>query len=483
MPDCRSRIYLEMLEQMCYDMRSDAPRGVARANSEYAVFAALRGSEWQNRRGLAFFGRALNGWPVTFKCPDISSSSQRANKVQEILAAGTDNAICQLERGATKHDDGACDQHPSTHFIVHPYLYDPNGTGDRRVKNESLGDFWPIVKRIMLQRIGPKKEWHPLIFWSNLYKIAGVRGNPEAWLKTSQQESCNRLLLHELQRNEPLAAIFITEKNPPESPDWFEPFKQYLRNENIWTQIQPRKDDSVPEVGVVKLGGFDCTVIIVVRPGRKMKRGERDNLAARIVELLPPQPNSEVKAHDTISDTTRIDLSGPKTVALLPRTTASATNSTLTNSVAGVDALTTDRCPATVIKTERQTGAPPEAMLGRATPAKVTGMPKRMAIAKIRLDFQPPENLIEENVVYFVDKFRLREKVEPVLVYWDGTDYHLYDGFHRLAAAIRVGRRTIQAEILRGTRTDMDAEWRKGLEAIKKENAEWAKTQAELKRN
>jgi hypothetical protein len=64
-------------------------------------------------------------------------------------------------------------------------------------------------------------------------------------------------------------------------------------------------------------------------------------------------------------------------------------------------------------------------------------MPKRMTIAKIRLDFQPPENLIEENVLYFVNKFRLREKVEPVLVYCDGTDYRLYDGFHRVAAAIR----------------------------------------------
>ena len=48
--------------------------------------------------------------------------------------------------------------------------------------------------------------------------------------------------------------------------------------------------------------------------------------------------------------------------------------------------------------------------------AKVNRMPKRMTIAKIRLDFQPPENLIEENVLYFVSKFRLREKIEPVLV-------------------------------------------------------------------
>jgi len=76
---------------------------------------------------------------------------------------------------------------------------------------------------------------------------------------------------------------------------------------------------------------------------------------------------------------------------------------------------------------------------------------------------------------------RIIEKI-PVLVYYDGTDYRLYDGFHRVAAAIRVGRRTIQVEIVRGTRADMDAEWRKGLEAIKKGNAEWAKTQAELKR-
>jgi hypothetical protein len=42
----------------------------------------------------------------------------------------------------------------------------------------------------------------------------------------------------------------------------------------------------------------------------------------------------------------------------------------------------------------------------------------------------------------------------PVTVYYDGSDYWLADGFHRVAAAKRIGTVELEAEIRQGTRRD-----------------------------
>ena len=88
---------------------------------------------------------------------------------------------------------------------------------------------------------------------------------------------------------------------------------------------------------------------------------------------------------------------------------------------------------------------------------------RRMDIEEIRLDFQPPENLLPESLDYHVRKFRRREKVDPVVVYYDGTHYYLFDGFHRVAAAMKVGRKRPQAEVVLGTLADMEIEWRRRM--------------------
>ena len=42
----------------------------------------------------------------------------------------------------------------------------------------------------------------------------------------------------------------------------------------------------------------------------------------------------------------------------------------------------------------------------------------------------------------------------PVVVYFDGTEYWLADGFHRVAAARKIERETIEAEVREGTARD-----------------------------
>jgi ParB-like nuclease domain len=92
---------------------------------------------------------------------------------------------------------------------------------------------------------------------------------------------------------------------------------------------------------------------------------------------------------------------------------------------------------------------------------------KTLRIADIHLDFQPPENLIEETVQEYVCKLLCGEAIEPVVVRFDGSRHLLFDGFHRLEAARRVGRQTIEADVSPGTLADMEAEYREAMEQVK----------------
>ena len=100
---------------------------------------------------------------------------------------------------------------------------------------------------------------------------------------------------------------------------------------------------------------------------------------------------------------------------------------------------------------------------------------RRLRIERICLDFQPRENLMDECVAEYVDRMRHRAKIDAVLVCYDGDNYLLKDGFHRVEAALRLCRKTILAEITPGTRSEMAAEWQRLLAAVKTDLANPAK--------
>ena len=94
-------------------------------------------------------------------------------------------------------------------------------------------------------------------------------------------------------------------------------------------------------------------------------------------------------------------------------------------------------------------------------------MPCALAIDRIRLDFQPEVNLIDDTVADYVEKMHRAVPIEPVTVRYDGRQYWLQDGFHRVAAARQLGRHEIDAEVIPGTLQDMEREWR--LAAIRRD--------------
>src|SRR5690242_18124161 len=54
----------------------------------------------------------------------------------------------------------------------------------------------------------------------------------------------------------------------------------------------------------------------------------------------------------------------------------------------------------------------------------------------------------------YIDAMRRGKKFPPVRARYDGTDYWLWDGFLRLAAAEKVGAETIEVEVRLGTKRD-----------------------------
>jgi len=88
---------------------------------------------------------------------------------------------------------------------------------------------------------------------------------------------------------------------------------------------------------------------------------------------------------------------------------------------------------------------------------------KRLYLSVIRLDFQPAENLIEETILDYVYRIKNGEDLLPVTVCFDGENYFLKDGFHRLEAVKRCGLKTIQTEVVLGTLEEMELEFRDGL--------------------
>jgi hypothetical protein len=82
--------------------------------------------------------------------------------------------------------------------------------------------------------------------------------------------------------------------------------------------------------------------------------------------------------------------------------------------------------------------------------------PESLAIALIRTDggTQPRARINQLTVAEYAEDMRSGDHFPPVLVFWDGGDYWLADGFHRLLAAQSLELPAIAVDIRRGTRRD-----------------------------
>lgn len=81
-------------------------------------------------------------------------------------------------------------------------------------------------------------------------------------------------------------------------------------------------------------------------------------------------------------------------------------------------------------------------------------------VENIRTDggTQPRASIDGFAVNEYAEAMERGDQFPPIEVVYDGTDYWLYDGFHRLRAVKKLGRDTIHAHVEQGTKED--AQWR-----------------------
>lgn len=81
---------------------------------------------------------------------------------------------------------------------------------------------------------------------------------------------------------------------------------------------------------------------------------------------------------------------------------------------------------------------------------------KNITVAKIRMDggTQPRRNIDDDFVAARVSDLEAGDKFPPVIVFNDGTDYWLADGFHRVLAHRTAEKRMVPAEVHKGTQRD-----------------------------
>lgn len=79
-----------------------------------------------------------------------------------------------------------------------------------------------------------------------------------------------------------------------------------------------------------------------------------------------------------------------------------------------------------------------------------------IAIAKIRMDggTQPRSKLYEDVVGDYIEDMKQGAEFPPVIVFYDGTEYWLADGFHRVRAREAIGVEEIAAEVIPGELRD-----------------------------
>lgn len=105
------------------------------------------------------------------------------------------------------------------------------------------------------------------------------------------------------------------------------------------------------------------------------------------------------------------------------------------------------------------TATPKPEVVASKKPGAMKGTTTRLPLDKIRLDDenQPRERIDEDVVAEYQERMEAEDDFPPVVVFDDGTDHWLADGFHRVHAALKAKFKDILAEVKHGTKRD--AQW------------------------
>ena len=220
----------EHLYDDCATLRDK--RGNAVNKKDYTAFCPQVGKAYPEaeHEGILFVGRATNGWKITMEL-----SPERV--IEDQLETINIDKDCA---------DG----------------------GFKTVMSTVSSTFYP-------------NNWFEHIAWTNLYKVApATEGNPGAYLKLTERETCKKILKKEIELLSPKYVIFITGWS-----EWFEDFSSTVKMPTDAGQIATENWVATKRgtiLVVKKWVDNDITYILCDRPERR----KSDNLIAAICKLM-----------------------------------------------------------------------------------------------------------------------------------------------------------------------------------------------------
>ena len=179
------------------------PVGNAKLRYKQNVYALLAGKGTRYTGKLMVVGRAGNGWGEGIALSDLAVPEERKRYAQEVF-------------DEFHPSDGVC-----------PMQWLVNAWNRRGYWNARTRSFWGVISKVV-ERLDIVEEedfdetWASHIVWSNLYKVAPVKGgNPSERLCNEQLDGCKKLLDYEIRTYKPERLLFITERNTVSKPDYF----------------------------------------------------------------------------------------------------------------------------------------------------------------------------------------------------------------------------------------------------------------------
>jgi hypothetical protein len=201
-------------------------------------FLSTVGSSYGNE--LMVIGRATNGWRSKINTRLLQHEEQRtafAHKVYRSVASTT----------------GQC-----------PMSWVTDCWGADQGYNAKRSAFWRVIRRVVGE-LGvadiacSNTTWPSHLGWSNLYKIAPQRGNPNRALIAAQQKGCIRLLHWEVERYRPRRLLFLT------GLDWAEPFLARIsENRRVESRV-----NLVQANGRIRFGTHSAAYVVARHPQGK----------------------------------------------------------------------------------------------------------------------------------------------------------------------------------------------------------------------
>lgn len=151
-------------------------------------FVAQIGKNFDNSKfKILFVGKATNGWLLNVSC---SATEQEIDSIYEKVAF---NMQCK-DRLLHREDE---------------MQWVENLEGNNKGYNTKRSQFWSVIKKVS-ETLEGAENWSSKIAWTNLYKFAPYKGNPNEELKRYQKENCWRILDEEINIFKPNCVAFLT---------------------------------------------------------------------------------------------------------------------------------------------------------------------------------------------------------------------------------------------------------------------------------